>query len=157
DDVPWPARPRHHADHSLEEPTMTDVMSSRELEVQELLDRQAIRDTIMRYCRGGDRCDPALISSAYHTDSTDEHGSKTFTGDVAGEGIADWVRGSSICSTHNITNQSIHVDGDAAGCESYYAVWQLEEHDGEERTLQAIGRYIDRLERRNGEWKIAHR
>lgn len=135
---------------------MSEVMTARDPEIQQLLDKQAIRDAIMRYCRGVDRCDPELISSAYYPDAIDEHGHRTFTGDAVGQGIADWVRPFLRCM-HHVTNQTIQIDGDAAGCESYYAVWQLEEHEGEERVLQALGRYVDRFERRDGEWKIAHR
>jgi ketosteroid isomerase-like protein len=136
---------------------MTDVVTTRDPQVQDLLDKQAIREVTMRYCRGVDRCDPALISSAYHPDAIDQHSSRTFTGETVGAGIADWVRSSTKRSTHQITNQSIRVDGDTAGCESYYVCFQLEDHDGGERMLQAIGRYVDRLERRNGEWRISRR
>ena len=136
---------------------MTDVVTTRDPAVQELLDKQAIREVLMRYCRGVDRCDAALISSAYHPDSIDNHSSRIFTGDEVGAGIAEWVGSSSKRSTHQITNQSITVGGDTAGCESYYVCFQLEDHDGSERMLQAIGRYIDRLERRGGEWRIAQR
>src|SRR5262249_51974459 len=138
------------------EASMTDVVTTRDPQVQELLDKQAIRDVTMRYCRGVDRCDADLITSAYHPDAVDNHSSKIFTGETVGKGIADWVRSSTKRSTHQITNQSIHVDGDAAGCESYYVCLQLEDHDGGERILQAIGRYVDRLERRNGEGRVSH-
>ena len=42
--------------------------------VQELHDREAIRDCVARYCRGVDRFDRELILSAFHPDATDEHG-----------------------------------------------------------------------------------
>jgi SnoaL-like domain len=35
-------------------------------EVRELLDKQAIHEALMHYCRGIDRCDEDLIRSAYH-------------------------------------------------------------------------------------------
>lgn len=41
--------------------------------LQELLDRQAIYDVMMRYCRGVDRFDADLITSAYHPDARDDH------------------------------------------------------------------------------------
>ena len=49
---------------------------SQELEarVQELLDREAIRDCLYRYCRGIDRLDEQALRSAYWEDATDRHG-----------------------------------------------------------------------------------
>ena len=37
-------------------------------QLQQLLDREAIRDCLMRYRRGVDRFDRELILSAFHTD-----------------------------------------------------------------------------------------
>src|SRR5262249_13770337 len=60
--------------------------------------------------------------------------------------------------SNHITNITITIDGDAASCESYYSGFMLECHDdGEHRTMQMLGRYLDRLERRDGEWKISDR
>ena len=39
-----------------------------------LLDREAIREAMGRYCRGIDRLDVDLIRSAYHEDAFDDHG-----------------------------------------------------------------------------------
>ena len=60
--------------------------------------------------------------------------------------------------SHHLTNQTIHLDGDVAASESYYSGFMLERHDdGEQRTIQMVGRYLDRLERRDGEWRISER
>jgi ketosteroid isomerase-like protein len=127
-------------------------------EIQALLDKQAIREVMMRYFRGLDRCDAALIASAYHHDAVDDHGGRTFSGEGIGQGIIDHMRELHIVSgSHHITNQTIHLDGDTAASESYFFGYMLESHEGEERTLQMAGRYLDRLERRNAEWRIAHR
>ena len=57
--------------------------------VQELLDRLAIADVVLRYCRGIDRLDLELVRSCYHADATDEHG--TFTG--TRDEYVEWVAG----------------------------------------------------------------
>jgi hypothetical protein len=125
--------------------------------VQELLDKQAIREAVLRFCRGVDRCDPRLLASAYHHDAVDEHGGRSFAGDEIGPGIVDLVRSSRVC-IHQVTNQLIELHGpDRAASETYFAVWQVLEHNGSERFHQGLGRYIDRFERRNGCWRIAHR
>lgn len=53
-----------------------------------------------------------------------------------------------------ITTQTIEVDGDSAAGESYF----LGNHimsDG--RRLRTLVRYLDRFEKRDGEWRIIHR
>jgi SnoaL-like domain len=57
--------------------------------------------------------------------------------------------------THNITTHSCEIDQDTAHAESYVIV-VLIGRDG--RNAQFItGRYLDRLERRDGWWRIAVR
>jgi SnoaL-like domain len=137
---------------------MPDVSSERDPEVQELLDKQAIRELMIRYCRGLDRMDAELISSVYHPDAHDDHGGRTFSGADIGKSILDWTRELNVeMGSHHITNETIRVDGDTAACESYYSGFMLECHDDGQRTIQMVGRYLDRLERRNGEWKISER
>lgn len=136
---------------------MTVVSSSEQAAIQGLLDKQAIREATMRYCRGVDRCDPDLIGSAYHADAIDEHGQHRYTGETVGQGITDLVRSWKV-SVHYVTNQLITLHGDGiAGCETYFTAWQTVETGDGERLVHALGRYVDRFERREGEWKIAHR
>ncbi|WP_063045873.1 nuclear transport factor 2 family protein [Nocardia pseudovaccinii] len=123
--------------------------------IRYLEDRTEILDCIARHARGCDRHDAELLSSAYHPDAIDEHGNTTNTGtDYAG-----WVNAvhaaTSQTHTHNITTHTCDIDGDIAHCESYSVVVLLG-IDG--RTAQLVsGRYLDRLERRNGHWRIALR
>ena len=57
--------------------------------------------------------------------------------------------------THNITTHNCEIDGDTAHAESYVIVVLL---GSDSRTAQFIsGRYLDRLERRDGQWRIAVR
>ena len=44
-------------------------------ELQAFIDKQAIQDVLVRYCRGVDRCDLEMLRSAYWEDATDDHGS----------------------------------------------------------------------------------
>ncbi|WP_216893916.1 nuclear transport factor 2 family protein [Nocardia alni] len=120
-----------------------------------LEDRAEILDCIARHARGCDRHDAELISSAYHPDAIDHHGNAT----NSGADYADWANtahaATSQVHTHNITTHTCEIDGDSAHAESYSIVVLLGS-DG--RTAQFIsGRYIDRLERRDGHWRIALR
>src|SRR5215217_5471913 len=122
-------------------------------DVAYLMDRTAILDCINRHARGCDRHDVDLIDSAYHDDGVDEHGIATNLGPEYGEWANKTHAETSIVHTHNITTHSCEIDGDTAHAESYVIV-VLIGRDG--RNAQFIsGRYIDRLERRNGHWRIA--
>jgi ketosteroid isomerase-like protein len=132
------------------------MLTSHDPGVQELLDRQAIRDVAVRYCRGVDRRDLALVNSVFHDDAIDEHAGRTLSGQTLGREILRLVESFSMTS-HHITNQTLHLDGDMAGCESYYTCWLIENRDGVKKPWHTVGRYVDRLERRDGEWRIARR
>jgi hypothetical protein len=135
---------------------MTELTSARDQQIQELLDKQAIRETLVRYFRGVDRCDASLISSAFHPDAIDEHSSLgTYTGENVAAEVVDFVRTRERNPMHMVTSTTIHLDGDVAGSETCFigAFWMV----GEDLLRLTFGRLLDRFERRNGEWKIAHR
>ena len=124
-------------------------------DVQYLLDRTAILDCIARHARGCDRHDVNLISSAYHNDGVDEHGSAVNSGPDYGKWANKTHAQTSIVHTHNITTHSCEIEGDTAHAESYAIVVLIGSDAG---TAQFItGRYLDRLERRDGQWRIVVR
>ena len=122
--------------------------------VQQIIDRQAILDCLMRYSRGVDRFDRELVLSAYHPDAVDDHGA--FVG--SREEFIDWAfdlhEKGQITTQHHLTNHSCEIDGDTAHSETYY-IFTARNRD--ESIWTAGGRYLDRLERRGGEWRIATR
>ena len=61
---------------------MGSDMTMSQGKITELLDREAIRDCIYRYCRGVDRADEASLRGAYWPDATDQHG--PYSGPVEG-------------------------------------------------------------------------
>ncbi len=123
-------------------------------DVRYLKDRAAILDCMNRYTRGADRLDRELLLSAYHPDATDDRGA--FTGGP--EARVEWLLAYLVTlghTSHHISNFTLEVDGDVAHCESYVITTSVPK-DGETVTMGGA-RYIDRFERRGGEWKIAHR
>ena len=128
---------------------MTDIS----IQLRELLDRQAIRDCVYRYARGIDRHDPDLVASCYHPDAIDDHGSYVGPGrGLAEDAIANHA--GLLRTQHHITNQVVELDGDTAHSETYYFVV----HRAKVGTSEFFsGRYVDRFERRDGEWRIAAR
>jgi SnoaL-like domain len=60
-------------------------------------------------------------------------------------------------TSHQICNVLVDVRGERAFSESYFIAYHRIVADGAERDMIAAGRYLDRHERRAGEWRIAHR
>jgi len=128
--------------------------------VQRLADRQEILDCLTRLARGMDRHDADLMTSAYHPDAVDDHG--TFRGPAAE--FIEYVNGVNGVGgahsrfpvhQHTLLNHSVDLDGDDAHAETYY-LFAGELPAGGEILLMG-GRYIDHLTRRNGQWRIAAR
>ena len=126
--------------------------------VQQLADREAIRDCLHRYCRGVDRADEAALRSAYWPGATDRHG--PYHGPV--EGFIEaarkvWAAGAR--NVHALSNILIEFRGDdAAAVESYFTALQRGPGlDGRTAQWLLAGRYCDRFEKRGGEWRIAAR
>ena len=126
--------------------------------VEELLEQQAVRDVLIRYTRGIDRMDPDLVRSCYHPDAHDDHGA--FQGGT--DDFVAWFQqalGFFERTMHFVGNQLVEVDGDVAHAESYCVAYHRRAADGAGAASDlVIGlRYCDRLERRDGEWRIADR
>lgn len=123
-------------------------------ELRYVRDRLDIVDCINRYCRGVDRLDVELLKTAYHPDAMDDRGA--FVGHPS-EYIA-WllpILKDAAGTSHNVSNISCEIQGDTAHAESYVitCVWSK---DGKS-VVMGGARYIDRLERRQGVWALAHR
>lgn len=123
--------------------------------VRELHDRQAIRDVIDRYSRGVDRQDKDILVSCYHPDAIDDHG--MFVGRA--DDFFDWTWPSHLhmfrTHQHVVCNHTCELDGDVAHTETYYMFAGMTA-EGNQLGLSG-GRYVDRMEKRDGAWKIAAR
>lgn len=132
-----------------------DRFEALERKIQYLADRQAILDCIVREIRGRDRQDVELTRSAFWDDALDEHGPKVAPAHEYPEqqnaGHAKFFTSTS----HNLANHTCEIDGDVAHCETYVVGTMLLKN--QKSTIMLVGRYIDRMERRGGEWRIALR
>ena len=138
------------------------------------LERDAIREVIVRYARGADRLDEELTRGAYWPDGYDNHG--TFRGNA--QEFVTWAReivrtgnphfnqpaddaasGSVTAGMQHLLGQSfIEVSGDRAKCETYTLFCASSSRETPTDELAILGgRYADVLEKRDGVWKIAHR
>jgi ketosteroid isomerase-like protein len=148
-------------------------------ELQEIVDRKRIYDVLTRYCRALDRCDVDLMRSVYWDDARDDHGvfnggAQEFAEFIIRE-IQEWFE----VTVHAIMNVHMELEGNIACTESYlFAYHRIR---GDKKKVEEIfgstylsqfdwskvegvphvflygGRYVDRLEKRGKEWKIAHR
>jgi hypothetical protein len=131
---------------------MTDALHAQ---LWEMKDRSDIHDCMQRYARGMDRQDRALLRSAYHDGAIDDH--VGFVGDV--EDFIDWAFAYHSMQTryqHFLLNHFAEIDGDAAHAETYYLFVGTDKQPANHMTISG-GRYVDRLERRDGRWAIVAR
>jgi hypothetical protein len=123
--------------------------------IQQLSDRAEIHDCMQRYARGIDRQDRALLRSAYHDGAVDDH--VGFIGEV--DDFIDWALAYHATQTryqHYILNHTSEIDGDEAHAETYYLFFGTDREPANHITISG-GRYVDRLERRDGRWAIVDR
>lgn len=149
-----------------------------ETDLREAVDRWKINDVLTRYCRALDRCDLELMKQVYWPDAIDDHGiscgnAHEFAEMIIRE-IAVWFE----VAMHAITNVHIELDGDVAYTEAYLISYCKVKGDRSKiesvfgstyfRKLSTAdaaggqdylygGRYVDRLEKRGGVWRIAKR
>ncbi len=129
--------------------------------VDELLARAQIHEALLRYCRGLDRVDMALVRSAFHTDAWIDFPESLHIGGV--EGFFDFLSAEMPRfdrTMHFLGNSLIDFDGPrVAHVETYLNA----DHRGSERhhwkggQVKLWGRYLDRFEERDGVWLIARR
>ena len=147
--------------------------------LQTLLDKQAIHEVLADYCRALDRCDVELMKRVYWEDAVDAHG--IFHGNAHEfaefivRGIQEWFE----VATHAISNVRIELDGNLAWSEAYLFSYcrvagvrdKVEAVFGPQYAARQTygagsppshdfvmgGRYIDKLEKRGGQWRILRR
>jgi len=135
--------------------TIEDRLEALENELQDFKDRKAILDCIQRECRARDRQDVEQIEGCWWDDGIDEHGPKIYRMPGIAEAFNASHQARLRSTSHHITNHLCEIVGDMAFCESYtLANIFLKDSD---TTILCIGRYVDRLEKRNGEWRLLMR
>lgn len=131
-----------------------------------LTDRQKIWDASKRYTRGADRHDKDLVRSAFWPDATISHGEPM----SRDEFISQWLKelAGYAAHQHHITGQTVDIDGNTAHVESYVIYFLVPRDTSADKfgpaspgkpllsrkTYLGSGRYIERWEQREGEWKV---
>lgn len=125
------------------------------LTMLDIIDREAIRDVVYRYARAVDRNDKQLLETVYWADAIDERDSFTGSRDEFVAWVLPQLQRVTSSAQHLIGNILIRVDGNFAAVESYLHGY-MRMREGDEDIVFG-GRYIDRMEKRNDEWRILHR
>lgn len=148
-------------------------MTTDQYTAQRIADRFAIQDMMYRWCRAVDRLDKQGMLDIFWPGAIDSHG--PYIGPA--EGLVEWilVRHRPIgTSSHFVGNMLIEfASDDVALVETYVRTIQQYPPEAKQQLAQLTGgasgdpksamdmftssRYLDRMERRNGEWRIAHR
>lgn len=132
---------------------MTGIDAPAEAKLAEMLDRHEIHQVMLRYARGLDRLDNALVRLCYWDDAIEDHGHFVGTPDD----FIEWADGTTLmfeATQHAILNHVCDLAGDEAFCETYYHFSGV---TAEGPNFMSTGRYVDHFRKRDGEWRIANR
>jgi len=135
-------------------------MTELDTRLRDMLDQHEIRTLLAEYCHACDRADEAMIADCYTgADSFDDHGNVKASGPEYAAIMAGKIVERTEAMAHILGQSLIIVDGDSASAETFFiAYFRLPPGGGEPgRVNQLIGRFVDRLERREGRWKIRRR
>ena len=121
--------------------------------LEELEARTAIEDCLKRFARAVDRQDWKLARELYHDDAFDDHGFFKGPPDAFLAHIA---------KLHEVQEHSMHFNTNVliefrsrerAFVETYVLVLQRYK----DKRVTASARYLDRFEKRKGEWRVSYR
>jgi SnoaL-like domain len=121
-----------------------------------LLDREKIRDCLARLSRGLDRRDATLVRGAYWPDAIDDQAVAV----SSVEELLTWVvpgDPAMILTAHSLGQSLIELRGATALVETYVTAYHRLSVDGSDRDIVVGGRYLDRLQKRDQDWRITHR
>jgi hypothetical protein len=132
-------------------------MSDLDSKIQEILDKESIRELVYTYCRAADRHDNELMRTLYHEDAYDDHGSFFKGKAMEFLDLLPEIQKSMGILHHNVTTHNIKLSGTKAEGETYIiAFHQVLTEEGNYDVLIG-GRYFDEYEKRNDVWKFSSR
>lgn len=123
----------------------------------QLADREAIRETLLRYARLVDRVDVSLADEVFWEDATDDHAG-AFKGpvrdllDAVLPALADMR-----VTQHFLMNMIIEIDGASARTETYVVAYHELGADEQHACLIGGGRLLDVLAKKDDEWRVESR
>ena len=125
------------------------------LDTSQIADKLAIADLLHCHCRGLDRSDSALLQSCYWPEAKVDYGSYKGPADAFADLVVQALAASYELTRHCIGNTLVSFSGNQARVESYVDAAHL--LPGGEQEMRFGGRYLDLLEKRDGQWRMLHR
>lgn len=126
-------------------------------DVSQMVDNFMVRRVLERYCRAIDRLDSELLQSCYWPEATDRHGAFDGSASEFIDGVIPKLRDEYEATMHCLGQSIIEIEGDRAYAETHNVAYHRGS-DGPRSTLVTVGnRYVDVLERREGEWRLLDR
>ena len=129
----------------------------RDPELQLLLDKQAITEGLHYYCRAVDRKNYAALEDVYWPEGTDDHA--IFKGGV--KAFVEFAKKAhrGMVTQHSLGNVIIEwiERGNIARVESYFHAYHEKKIETGIESYVVGGRYLDKWEKRTGEWRILAR
>ena len=122
----------------------------------EMADRLAIQDVLAQHSRGVDRADEAILKSAYWPDAEVAYGGFNGPAHEFCEMLPGAIKRYA-GTQHTITNVSIDLRGDEARVETYVTAYHYLAAEGGDTEMTYLGRYLDRMRKRDDVWRILHR
>jgi ketosteroid isomerase-like protein len=129
--------------------------------LQQLIDKEAIRELVHLYSRAVDRKDVSLLRDLYTADATDSHGDSF---DGGAKEYCDFIEASlpyMPYSGHHVCNHLISVEGNEGNGEVYALAYHIipdREANGALVEDFMCVRYIDNYRREaDGKWRFAKR
>ncbi len=131
-----------------------DLTTTEAAQLKQLMVRNALYDCQLRFARGMDRFDEELFLSAFHCDA--EISAGEFVGGP--DELYSWARNlhqlGQKATQHCLLNFTADICGSVAHTETYY---QFVARNKDDSNWLAGGRYIDKFECKEGEWRISVR
>jgi hypothetical protein len=133
-------------------------LAVNEARIQLILDRMAIEDCLVRYCHAIDRCDAELMRAVYWPEATDDHVHWKGNAEAFVAFAMPALKSTRDQTTHTLSNILIRVTANDARVQSHFIAYErMRRKDGTFNDVTIGGRYLDRMEKRNGEWRISER
>jgi hypothetical protein len=123
--------------------------------MEKIADRMAITDILHNHCRGLDRRDSNLLKSCYWPEAEVDYGSYRGPAQMFAELVVGALGDSYELTRHCIGNTVIDLRDGTAHVESYVNADHL--LIGAALEMCFAGRYLDLLEKRDGQWRVLHR
>jgi len=126
--------------------------------IEELVDREMIRDVLYRYVVGIDRCDEVVLRSTYWPDARDHHSDFIGSGEEFVRKFLPALRRQFVKTQHFLGSSLIRINGTTASVETYTHNWHTAKSAaGYQHDILQGARYLDKFEKRGDEWRISDR